>query len=766
MTGKSPWQELEVPLRELATVFGCVLKESPPKEEPDKVRYYFKVPVDKAEQAFPKDEPGKTQKRNRLNEVFEALRDKYPHSIEFKIISAEWEVLSLDTYKPADLEDLYDRVLKREQLLLDLTIDKKELLEQLKFVDAPQANIKLYFSPSALVQALSVPPSKLEGENRSLLKEFTGEEKFIILVPDNDDFALNGNYLTVLGGQAVADWQTFLPTQDSRQARLNLDYIREQFNKNPRSTDINPRYLTPLQLFLDWPRQKQDAAAAGSAPVAPPPENPIARVLFAQLIAYSLLFLASNSKVKGNRDEGFADDYPWIFTFAEDKYLIRIEVNSIEEIGAALVFQGGAVPWQSAQTIGSLVSWAYSEERALDNRLILLQVVIASSLQDNNPINNLLELIRRAPDLHERIHRRWNAFMEEKLEKFFGQIKELEQTVDTTTKSYNEQIDALTKTLTENMLAAVGVLVGTFIAAIFTSPFKPLIFLVGAGTYLAYLIIFPMRVGLTSAHQRFESSHKAFRSRRDDFIKRLSQEEVSDIVKGSVRSAERRYIYWFRTTKRLYQLVVMTFVLILIVAAGLAFGQQFSARRNSLAVGGVFYHQAATSEVVPLLIQGNNFDKDKEIVITIGDSSFTNADGSVKLLGSTMLTFSPRQEDLMKARESSNGFFFVKQGVAEPLKATLPSAPAPIPQPAFDKWIRLANSGGEIVEANGFNFDSISTIESGGAKLDFKVLDHGRTLRLTDYDRLAQLQSGQALQVRLKNGDRREEAIPPAQLPR
>lgn len=120
----------------------------------------------------------------------------------------------------------------------------------------------------------------------------------------------------------------------------------------------------------------------------------------------------------------------------------------------------------------------------------------------------------------------------------------------------------------------------------------------------------------------------------------------------------------------------------------------------------------------------------------------------------------------MKARESSNGFFFVKQGVAEPLKATLPSAPAPIPQPAFDKWIRLANSGGEIVEANGFNFDSISTIESGGAKLDFKVLDHGRTLRLTDYDRLAQLQSGQALQVRLKNGDRREEAIPPAQLPR
>ena len=152
MTGKSSWQELEVPLEELAAVFGCVLKESPPKEEPEKIGYYFKVPVDKAEQAFPKDETGKIEKRNRLNEVVQALRDKYPNSIEFKIISAEWEVLSLDTYNPADLEDLYDRVLKREQLLLDLTIDKKKLLTQWGVVDAPQANIKLYFSPSALVK--------------------------------------------------------------------------------------------------------------------------------------------------------------------------------------------------------------------------------------------------------------------------------------------------------------------------------------------------------------------------------------------------------------------------------------------------------------------------------------------------------------------------------------------------------------------------------------------------------------------------------------
>ena len=231
----------------------------------------------------------------------------------------------------------------------------------------------------------------------------------------------------------------------------------------------------------------------------------------------------------------------------------------MRNIAQALIANNQGVPWEAAQTIGRLVNWVYSEERAVDNRLIVTQIVIAGSLQDNRPSNNLKELIRKASELHERVCLRWDSFIEEKLEKYFLQIKELEQTVEATTKSYNEQIESLTKTLTDNMLAAVGVLVGTFIAAIFTSPFKPSILSVGAGIYLAYLIIFPMRVGLTSAQERFAQSRATFLNRQADFVRRLSQAEVNDIVRNTVRSGELRFEHWFKTTERLYGYVLIAF---------------------------------------------------------------------------------------------------------------------------------------------------------------------------------------------------------------
>lgn len=749
MSGQQPWDNLTVPLNDLAAVFGGELADLQLHEEPDKVQSYVTLPAQKAEQAFPKADPDKTGKLKRLAEVLEALKAKYPNSVVLWIKSGEFNVLSLDTYAEDDLEDLYKKVLGRVPLLLDLTIDKKELLKQWG-LGAPHSVIKFYFSPGALADALSGPPSELAGDRRSLLHGFNGENKLIILAPAHErGLELNGEYLTVLGGKAVARWQEYPPAQKPERARVVLDSIRDAFDKKPRSSDINLRDLTPLQLLLDWTGHEQ--AAPG-----PPANDPIARALFAQLIVYSLLFIANSAEVEKREGADEDDEYPWKFTFKQDKYQIRINVNGVDEIGQALTAQGIVNPLEAAQTLGHLAIWAYSEERALDNRLIVIQVVVGSSLQDNNPADNLKELIRRASDVDERVHQRWGAFMEEKLQTFLGQIKELEQIVDTTTKTYNEQIEGLTKTLTENILAAVGVLVGTFIAAIFTSPFKVWIFLVGAGTYLAYLILFPIKVGLTSAWQRFKVSRSVFLNRRAVFIKRLSEEDVSEIVKDSVRSAERRYVYWFLETKRRYWWVVKAIVAIMIVAAGLGIWQAMSDRQNNLTVNGVFYSGAPTSDFVPMMIQGNNFGKDKEIVITIGNSGLINAQNeTLKLHGSTALTFSARQEDLAQARESGNAFVLVRQGSAEPQKIPLPNGPAPIPHPVFEKWNRLT---GEIVEANGLDFDSISTIETGGTRLNFKVLDHGRTLRLSGPVQLGDL-TGKPLEVRLKNGERQQESV-------
>ena len=487
MTDKLPWTHLTELLRDLLEALGCDPAQSAPIEEPDKMRYSIKVLTGKAGQAFPKDPAALEQKATLLKEMFKTLRDQYSDSIEFKIKSGGWEVVSRDSYKNSQVDDLF-KIKPGTELVLDLNIDKKNLLAQWQ-LKQPQVNFKIYFSPEALAWALTGPPSKLEEDNRSLFKGFTGDDKLIILVPSHDDLALDGNYLTVLGGADAAEWHKYLPSEKLERVKLKLNSVREHLRQRPRWTGIKPGHLTPLQLFLDWPRLEQGVVNV------PRGNDPIARALFAQLIVYSLLFLADNSIAHATEAaEGhpaIPDNYPWNFTFKEDKYLARVEVSNFAEIAQALIANNQGVPWEAAQTIGRLVNWVYSEERAVDNRLIVTQIVIAGSLQDNRPSNNLKELIRKASELHERVCLRWDSFIEEKLEKYFLQIKELEQTVEATTKSYNEQIESLTKTLTDNMLAAVGVLVGTFIAAIFTSPFKPSIFLVGAGIYSRVPYHFP-----------------------------------------------------------------------------------------------------------------------------------------------------------------------------------------------------------------------------------------------------------------------------------
>jgi hypothetical protein len=117
---------------------------------------------------------------------------------------------------------------------------------------------------------------------------------------------------------------------------------------------------------------------------------------------------------------------------------------------------------------------------------------------------------------------------------------------------------------------------------------------------------------------------------------------------------------------------------------------------------------------------------------------------------------------LTKAKESGNGFVFVKQGSADPKKLPLPNDPAPIPHPVFVKWNLGSEPSGETLEAYGLDFGSISEIESSGVKLNFKVSDDGRTLKLSDHDRLEELRFGKPFEVRLKNGERMQEIVSPA----
>jgi hypothetical protein len=735
-----PWTNPAKPLKDLARAFGLEENALAPHEWPNELKFYAKLAFASVIEAFPSDERGKAEKLEHLDRVLKALIDKYGSLVTFHIKTGDLEILSLDTYG-SQLIDIYKALDRKLDLVLDLRIGKKDLLTNWGF-SHKTATFKMFLFPSALERVLAVPLPSLEEDDRGLLSDFTGETKLIILVPDRE-VLLHGDYLVILGGAMVGDWEKYLPAQQPEVTKERISSILNQVKDNPL------RHLTPLQLQVDW---KNDAT------LAPNRNDAIPKALSTQLASCSLFYLTNKSRSDHSKKSHLAwesAEFPWVFTFSADKYSTKVEVKKTDEIAEAINSTSIGPPWLAAQTLGEMADWIYNEDGGVRNRRKIVQVAITDALQGNEPAKNLQRLIEKAPDIYARVKELWETFMKDRLDEYFLRRHELEQTVKLTTDSHNDQIQSLTKTLTDNMLAAVGVVVGSFIAAIFKSPFETYIFWIGTGVYLAYLIVFPIGVGLVSARQRFKNSQISFQTSENEFIQLLGVDDVKKIVGSTVKNSEKRFANWFAFTTLTYAVVVL-----LLLSAIWKIPNEIRKWGDNFEAADVAYSQPVTSEVVPLLIHGSNFDKEKEIVVRIGDLAFTNTDGeTLKVHGSTVLTLSPKQKELLRAKMNNSWFLTVKQGTAEEKKLALPNGAAPIPHPVFEKWI-TAKGKVKGIEVDGTNLGSILQVSLDGAKVEFTVSNNGNRLELTSDSAPKSPWGGKTLAMTLKNGESMRVIIP------
>lgn len=742
MTANAPWKDPAGPLKELAEAFSIDVARLHGAESPDELNYTDpRFPLDKI--GLGEDVSVNAQKLAGLDKVLSEMWTRYGQALTLRLKLAG-DVLAVNAeYEKEKLEQFFDLIRESPNFELQLVINKKLLLQQWAFSHA-SVTFKLFLFPEALARILSDPLMDLEQAPKALLKNFNGETKFIVLVPDRD-LELNGVYLSVLGQDAVSRWRNYLPSNlgvTRGQIRLASEAARERL----KWVHIDLEYLTPLQFQVDW-LQPADGSEGG-----PPASDSIAGPLYAQSLACSLLYMAGHSssnqrRVPSQDSEDQKQDSSWMASIAADNYVVKLRVGDTDELKQVLSAKSTGNPWKTAQLISKLSAWIYEVERDVANRSIVLQNVIANSLQDQEPAEVLSVLVRRAAELSKRVAWGWEAFIGEKLKTYFSQEKELEDVVDSTTKSYNEQVQTLTKTLVDNMLAAVGVVVGSFIAAMFKSPFQEYVFWFGTGIYVAYLLIFPVLVGLTSTWQRFADSKASFAKREKDFTKRLTREQVDQIVGDTVRKRESWFKKWFVTTIVLYLLVLVFLVVAMLFVPG-----SIKNWSDNFELTDVSYGGPANSDTVPITIRGRNFDKDKEIVAIIGDSGFTNTDGqTLKVHGPTVLTVSPRQEDLATYKANGGGSVFVKQGSAGPKELLLPVSPAPIPEPKFEAWTVGVLAGSGLV-CQGENFGSIAAVNLDGVRLKITVSNEGRKIEISNPSASKPLKAGQVLKVALKNG--------------
>lgn len=555
------------------------------------------------------DMPGFTAKLATFESLVPELRAEYGDALSLKLKDGEFVHFTIDN---PNFDELRAAIGTGAALTIDANVDKAKLAAKLQFTD-PAVTTRLFFGRQALVSALTVGLPRLETE---LFAGVPAGRKLVIILP-GDDLHLDGDFLAITNANR---WRSTISVPSAEPA------MHERAKKQVYWSGDLPVRLTPEHLLVQGEAQSGDAVAAA---------------LYANLFALALIYLAQRTENKAGEIR---------CTFSADRQEAEIVVTTPA--------MAAAEDWMAARQLAELASWIYRVENEADDRFVVVQHTFVDALKHNSAGTTAAEVLRLAPALVKRAQWGWEAFVGGQLKKYFDQVKALEEAVAATARDYAEQVTTMTTSLSTNMLAAVAVVVGSFIAGLLKTPFADAVFIIGVGVYAVYLLVFPLAVGLGSTRGRFENTKRNFETRKTSFERRLGQAQVDDIVKPVLDSSEPRFWWWYWCTFWIY-----TGVLLLLVIGVFAV-PMFTVNPDDFSVAAAKVNEPVAGAVT---IRGEHFDRRKEIVVTLGRSTFTNAANPPTLnVFGTALTFTPDKRDL------DAKVLTVRQGSVGPKVLSLP----------------------------------------------------------------------------------------------
>lgn len=206
----------------------------------------------------------------------------YGDALIFRLLLGDLVVLTLQGFSESSLEEFKRDVEGSVYLTLDLRLNKARCLERWG-VPTTYALIKLFLFPEALSRALNVSLIELE---EGLLRESKGDCKVVLLVPSHE-IALNGEYLAIVGGKAMRQWQAFVPNVPPD--HTGVERIHSEAMKNLKWIHFTLSHLTPRQLRVAW--EPHGEGGEEEIPTSHA-KDPIASLLYAHLFTCCLLYTA------------------------------------------------------------------------------------------------------------------------------------------------------------------------------------------------------------------------------------------------------------------------------------------------------------------------------------------------------------------------------------------------------------------------------------------------------------------------------------------
>lgn len=446
--------------------------------------------------------------------------DAYGDALVCRFKVADMTILEIDPDVNIErVEEFLNKASQTSKLTFELRLDKSKLVEKLVDGTPPSCRLFLYLFPEALERFLSCELGRLE-------KSLWGNDitcKVMILVPKHEIW-LTGPYLAVLGGEQIEKWRNEVPPEPLDIERVKKMYLTCRENLKWQESWL--QHLTPLHIKVE-----------GKAL----PKDLIANALHVHLVNSIILYTAD--RTVGNTDK------PEFSTYAKATQSVNLTLTNPKD-------QLKEEERDGVRSLLKMLEWTYEPQWSVD-RLPLVQISVVQALYVADPHVRYRLLMHNAANIFDGLIWHWKAFIEGRVDAYMSEVRALEDYIGDTSQAFADQTEAMIKSLSDTMLAAVGVLLGSFIAALFQNSFNQTIFIIGMAVYAAYVFIFPLVYNMSYQWHRYKTIDKEFKARHHRFEERLHPDKVKEIMGTNITESEHSFKSWFIATLLAYIIVII-----------------------------------------------------------------------------------------------------------------------------------------------------------------------------------------------------------------
>lgn len=417
------------------------------------------------------------------------LVNNYQNALSCEFLLGDLLLLKLDdTIDAPRLEQFRSSIVNYGDLTLNLRIDKQQIVKNL-FSNSIPIDLKVifYLFNQSLEDFLNQPLTDIETHLK-----FTQDCKLVYLVAE-ETVLLEGKFISVLGGDQLFDVaSTNIPNRkDFKQHNL----IRKKRYENITWQGFNLEYLTPL--YFEF-QQVDDS------------DSKVANRLYNLVSQLILVFTADRSTVKRNQV---------ISIFSTNSKKIEIEPKLAD--------------FENTNDIKALLylfKWVYLLGTDVYDKLSIAQITIVESLQTLDRADYYINFISKSKQILDDSKYRTKAIVEDKISDYIQQELKLEDYVITSTKNFEDEIISLIKNISDTIKGAITAIIGSFIAAVLSDKFNPLIFRISLGIYIGYIIIFPFLLSMNNQNYKFELMEASLEQRILRFKNNIEPSKVDKII--------------------------------------------------------------------------------------------------------------------------------------------------------------------------------------------------------------------------------------------